>query len=278
MTNLIQFNKEKIKKQLNSNLKKDIILKIYSEVDSTNNQAKSYIKNTKETTLAKTEKTLIFAADSQDSGRGRKGSSWFSNDPAGISMSFLFKIDDKIKNIPQVTAAAALAVNKTLKHFNLQNTIKWPNDILVSGKKIAGILSELIVSETGQYFVVIGCGINLNNESFSTNIKNIASSYYLKTGKKISKNIFLANLIQNLNYYIRKYFSGERLKIIKSWKKEIDLKNKKIDLVYKGEDHTVVVNKILNNGKIKVKSADNQELILDSLNTSLDYKSLERYN
>lgn len=265
------FDKNKIKANLEADLSSSFELKVYSSLDSTNNEAKKYIQKNK-------AKKVIFAADIQNSGRGRRGHSWFSDDPASVSVSFLYKAGGNLNQIPQITAAAALAVNKTLKKFRLAGELKWPNDILIRNKKICGILSELIFNKNQEAFVVIGCGINLNNESFSQQINELATSYYLEKNKKIDKNLFLAGLISEMDYYIEFYLSQNRGKIIAEWKKELNLIGKKVDLTYKGQKYKVQIKDVLDSGELLAIFDNGREKKLQSLYTSLDYQSLLTYN
>jgi BirA family biotin operon repressor/biotin-[acetyl-CoA-carboxylase] ligase len=169
-------------------------------------------------------------------------------------------------------------VNDNFKDFALKTKIKWPNDILIGNKKIAGILTELVFDETQSAFVIIGCGINLNNSAFNNKISDFATSYYLEKGEKINKNIFLAGLINKMQYYIEGYLYGNRNDIIKSWKKELGLTGKKIDFTYKNNNYTGVIKEILNNGDLLIELKNGKTKQLDSLNTSLNYKSLAKYN
>jgi len=236
-----------------------------------NNEAKKYIQKNN-------EKKVIFAADIQNSGRGRRGHSWFSDDPASVSVSFLYKAGGNLNQIPQITAAAALAVNKTLNNFRLEGDLKWPNDILIKNKKICGILSELIFNKNQEAYVVIGCGINLNNKSFSQQINQLATSYYLEKNKEIDKNVFLAELISEMDYYIESYLSQSRQKIINELKKELNLIGKQVDLTFKGQKYKVQIKDILESGELLVAFDNGKEKKMQSLYTSLDYQSLLKYN
>jgi BirA family biotin operon repressor/biotin-[acetyl-CoA-carboxylase] ligase len=279
MNKLSSFNYDQIKLNLNNSLNKKIFLKIFSSTDSTNDQAKNYLKKTKNRNDRVCDKQIgVFAADFQEKGRGRRGHSWFSGGTTGIASSFLFEAGDNIAQIPLITAAAALAVNEAFKEFDLKTTIKWPNDILVRNKKIAGILTELVFDENQSAFVIIGCGINLNNSNFSPEISEIATSYYLEKLEKTSKNLFLAILIKKMYYYINNYLYENRNDIIKQWKKELDLTGKTIDFTYKNENYTGKIKKILNNGDLLVKFSNGSKKQIDSLNSSLNYKSLAKYN
>jgi BirA family biotin operon repressor/biotin-[acetyl-CoA-carboxylase] ligase len=279
MNKLNLFNYDQIKLNLNNTLNGKTFLKTFDSIDSTNDQAKNYLKEIKEKNIRIYDKQIgVFAADFQEKGRGRRGHNWFSGGPAGISVSFLFEAGDNIAQIPLITAAAALAVNDNFKDFALKTKIKWPNDILIGNKKIAGILTELVFDETQSAFVIIGCGINLNNSAFNNKISDFATSYYLEKGEKINKNIFLAGLINKMQYYIEGYLYGNRNDIIKSWKKELGLTGKKIDFTYKNNNYTGVIKEILNNGDLLIELKNGKTKQLDSLNTSLNYKSLAKYN
>lgn len=279
MENFNLLNENKIKANLKRSLIENTVLKIFKSVDSTNNQAKNFIKSFDEKkNKINSEKIIIFAADRQFAGRGRKGHNWFSNDSASLAVSFLFKAENDLSQIPQITAAAGLAVEKSLKKFQLEGHLKWPNDILVKNKKISGILSELIFNKKKDAYIIIGCGINLNNSSFESKIEEIATSYYLEKKEKIDKNLFLAELIQNMYYYIKEYFGGSRKAIIEKWKKKLNLKGKKIDLVYKDTEYTVTIKNIIDSGELLAIFDNGKEKKLQSLNTSLDYQSLVKYN
>jgi BirA family biotin operon repressor/biotin-[acetyl-CoA-carboxylase] ligase len=277
MEDLNFFNQNKIKNSLKQSLLQKISLKLFKSIDSTNNQAKEFVQQNRHQKNASKD-LIIFAADSQLAGRGRRGHSWSSSDPASIAVSFLFQAKNNIDQIPQITAAAALAVKETFEFFELKTNLKWPNDILVNNKKICGILSELVFDAKKEAFVIIGCGINLNNTAFSSEIKKIATSYYLEKAKKINKNIFLAKLIEKINYYVQNYLTGRRKMIISDWKKELNLVGKKIDFEFKNKKNSGVIKDILDSGEILVAFENGQLKKLQSVNTSLDYQSLAKYN
>ena len=277
MEKLNIFDEKKVKNNLKNFLNNNLELKIYSSLDSTNNKAKEYIEKIQNNKI-NSKKITVFAADIQEAGRGRRGHSWSSDDPASVSVSFLFKAECELDQIPQITAATALAIKETLKKFQMQGQLKWPNDILINNKKICGILSELVFDKELGAFVVIGCGINLNNYVFNSEIEKLATSYYLEKGKKIDKNLFLAELIPKMVYYIKGYLNDRRKNIINKWKDQLNLIGKKVDLNYKGKDYTVIIKDILDSGELLANFNNGAEKKLQSLNTSLDYQSLCRYN
>ena len=273
------FDRKIINNELDNKIMNKIFIKVYESIDSTNNQAKKYIKSSGfNVELFNENKLIVFAADSQIEGRGRRGDNWLSSDPASIAVSFLLRPEANVDEIPQITAAAALAVKDTFAFFDLKTTVKWPHDILVNNKKICGILSELVLNKEEEIFVIVGCGINLNNDYFNSEIKAIATSYYLQKAKKLNKNLFLARLIDKINFYFDNYLSENREEIINQWKETLNLTGKKIDLRHNGKRETVLIKEILDNGDLLVKFADGRQKKVQSSNTSLNYQSLDKYN
>lgn len=276
MDNLNFFDSIKIKSNLKKPLSNRVKLTIFSKTDSTNDQAKKYLKKTKNPNNI--SDINVFAADFQEKGRGRRGHSWFSGGPKGLAASFLFAVDNDIEKIPLITAAAALVLSDTFDFFGLETELKWPNDILVSQKKIAGILSELVIDNNQSAFVIIGCGVNLNNSNFKTEISNLATSYYLEKKEQIDKNLFLSVLIEKMNDYVNDFFNQKRKEIIMTWKNKLALVGKKIDFNHKNRNCSGEIKEILDNGDLLIDFQNGQSKKVSSLNTSLDYKSLKKYN
>ena len=153
----------------------------YDTIDSTNAQAKRLAEE------GYGNGTLI-VADHQEAGRGRRGRSWES--PAGttISMTLLLKPDINPNNASMITLVSALAVAKAITQLTgVPAGIKWPNDIVMNGKKVCGILTEMSAQFDYVNHIVVGIGINVNTESFPEEIKDMATSLRLETGKFISR-------------------------------------------------------------------------------------------
>ncbi|MGI6664132.1 MAG: biotin--[acetyl-CoA-carboxylase] ligase [Christensenellaceae bacterium] len=144
-------------------------LYLFEEIDSTNTFAKS---------LALQERAVVLAKR-QTAGRGRRGKAWDSKGEEDLYISFY---EPHVKgDLLGLTLAVALAVTKTLGQFGVTCEIKWPNDILVNGKKLVGILCEANF-EKDEIAVIIGIGINVNRSVFPTLAGNIPTSMYLELG------------------------------------------------------------------------------------------------
>jgi BirA family biotin operon repressor/biotin-[acetyl-CoA-carboxylase] ligase len=107
----------------------------------------------------------VVVAEEQTSGRGRMRRPWVSSSMRGIYMSILLRAPLPIRDAPQSTLVAALALAKVLKtRHNLSAAIKWPNDVLIGGKKVCGILTEMQSDQELTRFIIIGIGINVNQD------------------------------------------------------------------------------------------------------------------
>jgi BirA family transcriptional regulator, biotin operon repressor / biotin---[acetyl-CoA-carboxylase] ligase len=133
---------------------------------------------------------LIILAENQTAGRGRRGAAWFS--PAGESLAFSILIrPDAPKSLwPRLALATGLAVAEALESFQLKPGIKWPNDLWLSGKKVAGILVE-----TGSDFAIVGIGLNVNSTQFPTEVSAIATSMSLEAGREFSRAAVLEQVV-----------------------------------------------------------------------------------
>lgn len=167
------------------------------EVDSTNLYGKKNID-----TLA--DKTVI-SAKRQLSGRGRLNRVWLDLGEGNLFVSVVLKpslkFDEKFANLTQYLS---VILCKTLEQYNLQPEIKWPNDVLINGKKVAGILSETVMQ--GQIFkgLVLGFGINISagERDVEQVTDKAVTSVSLEFGKQVDGKIFLNDL---LNLFFRDY-------------------------------------------------------------------------
>lgn len=180
------------------------------ETGSTNDYAKSIAHEAQDGTLV--------VADCQVSGKGRLGRSWNSPHGIGIFMSLILKDGLKADKAPMITIVAAMAVMKALDRQCDNSTdvsIKWPNDIVINGKKVCGILTEMkTVGDSSQY-VVVGIGINVNNESFADDISRVATSMYIEEGKRFDRSDIVCDVMEEFEKYYGMFLENENLSSIK---------------------------------------------------------------
>lgn len=169
------------------------------EIDSTNEYAKSLIK---ELTYVSEGTTIV--AKNQLHGRGQMGSSWESNPNQNLTFSVIISPKMLVVEQFQISKIVALALISFLNQLGIKNTsIKWPNDIYIKEKKIAGILIENILKNNKIEYTIVGIGLNVNQVDFTT--KN-ATSLQLITSQAYDLNILLANFLEILerNYFLLK--------------------------------------------------------------------------
>lgn len=164
---------------------------VEEELESTNSKLK---------TMA-AESGTVLVARRQSGGRGRQGRS-FASPEGGIYLSYLLRPDCRAEECSALSALTALAVHDALFDVSgVRTDIKWPNDLLLNGKKLCGILTELSFDRQGRPEVVIGIGLNLNTppEAFPAQIREIACSLCGETGKILDAELVLRRLIQRMD-------------------------------------------------------------------------------
>ena len=136
--------------------------------------------------------TLVIA-ETQTAGRGRRGRTWDSPPGTGVFMSLLLKPDFSPAAASGITLVAAMAIREGIFQVTgLDPRIKWPNDLVIDGKKICGILTEMSTIEGRIRSIVVGCGINVNTESFPEELAQTATSLYLAGGCKVDREKLIA--------------------------------------------------------------------------------------
>jgi BirA family transcriptional regulator, biotin operon repressor / biotin---[acetyl-CoA-carboxylase] ligase len=140
----------------------------FDELDSTNTEA---LRRAREGA----PEGICILARSQTAGRGRHGRAWSSPADAGLYLSIVLRPALSAEHLPLITLMAGVAVHEMLLGLGLRPDIKWVNDILIDGKKVAGILAETAETQSG-LAVVLGIGINLNFRNFPPEIADTAAS------------------------------------------------------------------------------------------------------
>lgn len=174
------------------------------ETVSTNLTAKEAGEHEDEKSLSR---GMLFVADKQTAGVGRRGRSWESPEGENIYMSLLLKPEIEPAKAPMLTLVMAVAVAEGLKQIceNAENLqIKWPNDIVLNKKKVCGILTEMALNGTAIKYVVIGVGINVNQKTFSQELEDKATSLSLEFLEEFDRESIISSIIEE--FY--KYYDG----------------------------------------------------------------------
>jgi BirA family biotin operon repressor/biotin-[acetyl-CoA-carboxylase] ligase len=198
---------------------------IYAEeVDSTNsvllNKSNKFDKD-----------GTVILSEKQLQGRGRKDRVWYSNKGLNLTFSILLKNRDfSGSKINLVNFASSLAVAMSIENLHqLKIELKWPNDVLINGKKAAGILIESSSSGKKIDRVVIGIGINVNQTSFQGNYKIPPTSIKEESGNLIEREILLAEVL-NIFEEILQWIDEKPEEILKDWKARCRMIGEKISV------------------------------------------------
>ncbi|MCB9092865.1 MAG: biotin--[acetyl-CoA-carboxylase] ligase [Halobacteriovoraceae bacterium] len=166
------------------------------EIPSTQDEAKKHFA-----TLSEGE-WRVYTASSQTAGRGTHGRPWVSFQDKSILASYIFTFSNASQQIRYISQIAALAVSECLKSEGVKNSVKWVNDVLVNGKKVAGILTESELKAGSCFYLCIGIGVNVNvpAEAFKdqTVIDQPATSLMAETGREFSLDKMIASLSERL--------------------------------------------------------------------------------
>ncbi len=227
------------------------------EIDSTNNYAKMNIS-------AFEDRTVIHAIR-QISGRGRLNRSWVDLGEGNLFMSIVLKPSNTFNEIyPNITQYLSVSLCKVLENYGLKPQIKWPNDVLINGKKIAGILSETVMEGQNLEGIVLGIGVNLNsNEADISSIPDkIATSLNLETGKDINLNIFLKELLTEFFAHYDEFLNKGFINIKDDYINRNCFLNKELNVQVFNNIKTGLAKSINDKGELVLLSKDNNEFVL----------------
>ena len=230
----------------------------YSVTDSTNQCARIESENG-------APDGSLFIAEEQTAGRGRLGKSWNSAPGTGIWMSLLLRPDVRPEEITQITLLAGLSVCHAINDITgLTVKIKWPNDIVIHGKKICGILTEMSAEVDQINCLICGIGVNVNIEKFPNEIKDIATSIAIENGKKLPRAKIAAEI---MNYFEKDYFrfinEGVTENFLKEYKDNCITINKKIKAIQNGKEIFGTAIDITKKGELVIQT-ETEQMVLSS--------------
>ncbi len=195
----------------------------FKEIDSTND----YAKRCKEL-----EDGTVVLAETQTSGKGRKGRQWISSKGKGIYLSIVLYPKIQINDILKFSLIFPIAVKEAVeKNIGQEVCIKWPNDLYLNGNKFAGILTETEVEGNEISRVIVGIGINVNNEfSDFKDLESTATSLRLETGKNIDRKKLLCDLLEEIEIKYGEYFI-KKSEIIEKVNQSLLWRGQKVKLI-----------------------------------------------
>lgn len=219
------------------------------EIGSTNDELRALAQSG-------TGEGLVLIAGNQTAGRGRRGAEWFSPAGEGLAFSVLLKPGVSKEFWSRLSLVAGLAVAEAVEKFVPLAEIKWPNDVLVNGRKIAGILVE-----AGRDFVIVGIGININSLEFPNGLA--ATSLALETGVAIKRPQVLLEVVKRLSIHAGRLGQGFE-HTMEGVRQRCWLTGKQVQFTSSGVVKTGLVKGLGTGGELLVEIAGSLERIVQA--------------
>lgn len=227
------------------------------EAESTNGYAKMYIDTIP-------DKTAIHALR-QTAGRGRLNRSWEDLGDGNLFVSIVLKPSNTFSDIySNLTQYLSVALCKVLEAYSIKPEIKWPNDVLVNGKKIAGILSETVMHSQILDGIVLGIGVNLNAEKENLSLvkDKPITSVNLETGKNVDVDVFLNELLTEFFKNYEEFLTSGFTLIKDDYLKRNCFLDKEVNIQIFNDVKTGVAKSVTDRGELVLSTKDNKEALL----------------
>lgn len=213
----------------------------------------------------------VIISEEQTSGRGRLGRDWISPKGEGIWMTIILKPDIPPTEGMKMTQIAAAAVVRAIKKMtHLEVLIKWPNDVVFEGKKVCGILTEMAGELNKMDYLIVGIGINANNQSFPQELQAMATSLALHMGKAIDRQNLIIHILEEFEKlyldYIREGNLQKTLEIVRDYSAIL---GRSIYVIKGKEKFKAKVLEINDVGLLKIRHEDGREELLFSGEVSI---------
>lgn len=162
----------------------------------------------------------VIVTEHQTQGKGRRGRSWVSPAGKSLALSVILRPDMAPARAPECTLVAAVALAETLRDSGAQAFIKWPNDVQLEGKKVAGILTELSADVERVHFIVLGIGVNLNASpgDFPPEVAELATSVSTVRKSHVHRALFMAALLAKLEHWFDTWTDQGFAPVREAWK------------------------------------------------------------
>lgn len=161
----------------------------------------------------------VVISESQKQGKGRMGRSWISQPETGIYLSLILRPNFVPMKAPCITFISAIALVEALeKSLGIHAMIKWPNDVMINGKKTAGILTELRAEMEGIHYIIVGIGVNVNNTRFPKTLRDKVTSLSIELKEKVSRVAVVRALLEALEKWYLVTLQDEMNQTFERWR------------------------------------------------------------
>jgi BirA family biotin operon repressor/biotin-[acetyl-CoA-carboxylase] ligase len=198
----------------------------------------------------------LVTADEQTRGRGRLGRAWHS--PLGDALYFSTVLRPPLPphRLPPLTLAAGVAVAETIATVGVEARLKWPNDLLVDGRKVAGILAEMSCVGDRVSHLVIGIGVNLNMFEFPRELQSIATSLRIARGSPVDRDAFTDELCARLAAWHDRFVAEGTGELVRAWSARADFFGRRVTVSAGRERLTGVAEALDDDGALRLRGDD----------------------
>ncbi len=231
----------------------------FPSLDSTNNKAKELAES------GAADGTVVFAEE-QTMGKGRRGRAWSLEAGKCIAMSIILRPDTAPVYAAKTTLIMGLAACEVLRRLSgAEVGIKWPNDIVINGKKICGILTEMSTEDEYIRYIVCGIGINVGQTGFPKELERLATSLYIESGQRLLRKNIAKALLECFEEYYLKYISGKNAEEFAAvYKKYCINIGKRLRAIYDDREITGTGADINSSGELIILDEYGKETVLRS--------------
>ncbi|HEX9103500.1 MAG TPA: biotin--[acetyl-CoA-carboxylase] ligase [Polyangia bacterium] len=218
-------------------------------VESTNDEAAAWAR-------AGAPAGAVVVADEQTRGRGRLGRRWHSPPGASLYLSAVLRPPLPPHRVPPLTLAAGVAVAEALVSFDVVPALKWPNDVQLDGKKVAGILTEMSADFDRVHHVVVGIGVNLNVPAFPDELAAIATSLLLARGAEVARADFAAVLCARLEHWCDRFVADGAAPVVAAWKQHARFLGRRVQVTAGRDRMDGVAEELEDDGALRLRLDD----------------------
>jgi BirA family biotin operon repressor/biotin-[acetyl-CoA-carboxylase] ligase len=223
----------------------------FEQTDSTNAQARKLAD------AGAAEGTVVIA-DSQSVGKGRLGRNWHSPSGVNLYLSVILRPTISPRFATQMTFLSAVAVARAMEAIGrFAPQLKWPNDVLLGGSKVAGLLNELNAETEQIHYLVLGIGVNLNMtaDQFPADLRCPATSLLLDAGETVSRLKFTQALLQSLDQLYTSYLSEGFAPLKEEWERRCNVMNQWVEVDYQSHQQVGQVSGVDDTGALLLSLA-----------------------
>jgi BirA family biotin operon repressor/biotin-[acetyl-CoA-carboxylase] ligase len=233
------------------------VLHCFDEVSSTNDVARELAE-------AEAAHGEVVVAERQTAGRGRRGRPWASPPGRNLYLSAVLRPDLPPQRAPEITLVASVALCDVARQAGVAAGIKWPNDLMASGRKLAGILTEMASEPDRLSWVVLGVGVNLNArpEDFPPELRAEATSVAIERGQPAPRALFAAALLKALEEWLDRHADAGFEPVREAWRERSVTLGRPVRVSTEGRDLEGVAEDIDESGALLVRAGRRLERVV----------------